>query len=705
MTAPRRYRFATAAQWAAGRVARAVMQADGAIGLVAPWGAATTLMSGPGIAVAIAPDCIAAWNDGSLLWTDEPGALAPQSRAVPSALAAARHLEVGRTQYWACDERPLLRAYVREVPVARLEIDLGADGIAQKLLDLAADGHDGVWVLALAQGSAFALHVDCSGNRGPQVPLPQRCGVPRAMTWAAQRLVLLDADGTKLQLLDPHHPEVVIEVPLSGVRPGGIGSTICSDGRRRIVVGGVDASAFGAQPWVASADTDGEWLGAFGLDAAPVDLACSADSLIVTTARAVLRFAADASGLSRRSEDSANFTTPRLVSTPVQGRGPWLRAQASAFLPEGCTLEMRWAGTDDTDLLAKIDALWRASGIGPALQRQRLDDAMGWSAPMRFERVGGSDPAAPTLCVLPLHDVGTQSLWIDVTLVAAASAGAPQLQSLDVLYPDESLMQNLPALYRREAAQPDSFVRNIVAALETTVQDLDQRIAGLGRLLDAHDTPEPWLDAIARWLGIPWDDTLALERKRALLNAAPLLLERHGTRGGLQALLAALLPDRSRVVDVGVDHGWTRLGSGGAAGSRLPALLPGWPHDAPVLNAKACLGRARLGDPAVPAQGATTWLAGRIDIEITATPDERKTWLPWLRPLVDAMTPLTARARLHWRASTARPLVPVLDDDLRLDSAPSALLGGGATLGRSRLDARRGTTLDRGGAAPAFTLD
>jgi hypothetical protein len=215
----------------------------------------------------------------------------------------------------------------------------------------------------------------------------------------------------------------------------------------------------------------------------------------------------------------------------------------------------------------------------------------------------------------------------------------------------------------------------------------------------------PWLDAAARWLGLPWDDALPAPAKRALLAAAPVLLAQRGTRAGLRALLAALLPaGRARFDDVGVAHGFARLSAAGTGGARLPALLAGWPDDAIVLDTKACLGRGRLADPARPAPDTAAWLAGRVEVEIAATPTEQRAWSPWLGPLVEAMTPLTARLRLRWTATTALPTIPVLDATLSLAADPPNRLGDGATLGRSRLEGRRGSALDDAGAAPGLRL-
>lgn len=705
----KRYRFATAAQWHAGQLARARVGADGSITTLAPWAAAAKL-AGAGGAAAVTPDGIAYWNDDAMrLWRAEPDAIDALPQVAPAALTRATRFAAGRIQLWAADARPIVAAYLLDPPVLRLKVDVAEHGIT-RIIDIAADGADGIWVLGLQAEHPIALPVDCTGQPGHQLALPDPCGAPRGITWIAGRLVVLDATGTLLRWVDPQHADATLQVSLRSARPGGVATCIASDAKTRIVVGGADAAAFGAAAWLVDATRDGELFGTIDLPAAPTTLACAADSLIATSASAVWRYRIDASGTARRSETSAGFITPLLESPPSEGRPPWLRAELSAVLPEGCSVELAYASSDDTHQLAAVRALLAQTGLAPTVRRQRLADLVPWSAPLRFEAVAGGGNATPTLCALPLHDLRTRSLLISVELIASPGAATPRIVSLDVLYPDDSLMQYLPAIYRRQAEQQaGDFIRTLVAALETSVASLDERIARLGQLVDPRDAPEPWLDAIARWLGMPWDDALPLSIKRRLLEAAPALLEQRGTRGGLQALFGALLPaHRARITDIGVEHGFVLLGSAGSPGTRLPALLSGWRGNSMVLNRKAIVGRGRLG-PAADAPDGSSWLAGLIEVEVSATPAERHAWSAWLPTLVAAMTPVTAQLQLRWSTCALRAMPRLdgsllLDDSLRLGEEPPLRLGSGAALGHARLSGLGGVTLGGAGDSPGFEL-
>ncbi len=59
-----------------------------------------------------------------------------------------------------------------------------------------------------------------------------------------------------------------------------------------------------------------------------------------------------------------------------------------------------------------------------------------------------------------------------------------------MLYPGLTLMDNLPAIYRKEEDRPDDFLRTLVGVLETTTQDIDQRIGAMGRQNRAKHCPK-----------------------------------------------------------------------------------------------------------------------------------------------------------------------------------------------------------------------
>ena len=329
---------------------------------------------------------------------------------------------------------------------------------------------------------------------------------------------------------------------------------------------------------------------------------------------------------------------------------------------------------------------------------QRVADILAerglWHAPVAFHGEG----LQAQRFAAPLFELRDPYLWVSLRLIAAPGAQQlPALQALSVLYPGHTLMEYLPSIYQREEAVPDSFLRALVGVFETTTQGLDERIAALGSHVHPKTASSEWLDAIARWLGLPWDDTLALAQKRCIVAHAHALASTRGTRAGLDTFLACLMPGsprRFRIVDAIADFGFATVGGAACAGSALPAVLGGRPRWHTELDGGARLGRMRLpcdGDDNDPWQ-----LAPAVRIDIAATADERRAWMPWLPAVLDALVPFTTRARVRW--IDARALQGQrLDGALVLEGAPTPHLGDDAITGVARFPAR-GTRLGATGA-------
>ena len=124
-------------------------------------------------------------------------------------------------------------------------------------------------------------------------------------------------------------------------------------------------------------------------------------------------------------------------------------------------------------------------------------------------------------------------------------------------------MEYLPAIYQRAEAEPGSFLRNLVGVLEATTQTLDGEIGAMGSKIDPDTAPVPWLNYVARWIGLPWDDALDETQKRALVKRANEIATKRGTRAGLEALLDCLMPGqppRYRVIDFTSEYSFATVG-------------------------------------------------------------------------------------------------------------------------------------------------
>ena len=224
-------------------------------------------------------------------------------------------------------------------------------------------------------------------------------------------------------------------------------------------------------------------------------------------------------------------------------------------------------------------------------------------------------PAKGQPIAVPLFQSPDRWLWLQVRLVTPPDVVPPAIRELRVLYPDASLMQHVPAVFRGSDNDPTGFLRSLVGVLETTTQGIDARIRSIAAHIEPSTAPEDWLDYVAGWIELPWENALPVEVKRRIVAGAGPLLDERGTRRGLERLLRALAGPNARIgiADLTVDHPPTRLGGACGAGARLPMLLAGPLPSAPILGTRTVLGRACLGVSADPMRTLVPTLRIEID--------------------------------------------------------------------------------------------
>ena len=305
------------------------------------------------------------------------------------------------------------------------------------------------------------------------------------------------------------------------------------------------------------------------------------------------------------------------------------------------------------------------------------------------------DSRAPGEVVLsaPLHDVRDPLIWIEVALFAAPGGRLPVLSELKVLYPGPTLIAHLPAIYRSGELESANFTRALVGVLEAGSQNLDEEIGSLGRKIHPKSADNEWLDYVASWVGLPWDNALTLDQKRRIVSRAAAIAEGYSTRAGLEELLECLVPGRPRrfrIVDVTAEYGLATIAGRGYEGSRLPAILAGLPATATELGSKAILGKARL--PCSDHMSDSARLVGHVRVDVAATAEQRETWSPWLGRLVEMMLPAVARADVRWLGPNELRSGRI-DEESRLQGELTAHLGSDAVTGASRLGGRARTIL------------
>jgi phage tail-like protein len=685
---PKRYLFESAAQWGAGLFAGGLLGPSGLTPISRLTETPVRIWSGDGYAPAAAASGEIYWRDGAgtLHWLsdDDPpeicGDQADAGRfgAALRIIATTRLLwtaDVGARAIDAVDRRSLqpiadvtLSGTVRDLALAKRQAVavLVAEPEGVKLVRM--DERRRISAISLPPLDGAAFLVARAGSRWV-------VAVPTGLWWATAGVTT--GSWAELPLHALGHGDGLAVALLAAFPPTGL-----------LLVYG---AAQGASQRLAILGSNGNVL-----DDQSVPTAVGALHGVAGMGSAV--WLAGGTGLWRwdlGGAGKATFITPALRS-PLGQQSGWLRAEIQADLPPGATIACQIGSTADPKRATEAQAILTDPGLADAARAAALAARIAWGPPIQVAAghdTPGTDPATvvPTPWVVPLHTVADEYLWLKLDIAESAGGGTPSVSSLAVLYPELSLVQRLPAIYR---ASPSAHLRGLVALLDVQAQGLDRRIASLGKLVAAATAPDDWLNYLASWLGLPWEAGLPAETRRALLEAAPDLLAMRGTAIGIRRLIGVLLPGRPVRLSDAAALAPALLPQPGEGSAALPMVLLGRRQDATRLNA-AVLGRTKLR-PCGPQDDPLLRLSGWLLIEVSATESERAALAGPLARLLTGYVAagLTPVLRwLAWPSGAGRRL----DEDLNLQGPRPGVLGQSVQLG--------GITLDGAGPSLRAGLD
>ena len=694
------YRFATEAQWQTCHFAGADRRTAAARKGMRPFALfrlpPKKLWEVEAHAPAISQELKLIWRDKDHLWTLSYPEEGPAKTGAPSEIASAKRLVAGPDMLWAVGADDHVHAFDSETLVRIFQADLGN----LFAVDIASDSGDGVYVLGQADGQVRVVHLGCSGNVHGMLALDDVeeasdlvfLGIPH-------RLVVLASARSKLHFVDAKSERAVRTVHLSALRGCFKATAIGSDRCSRFFVAGTDRIPTDGKHRVLIVDEDGSLLGTMPVDQGPPEAKPADDEvtgidanrsqLFLTTRKGVLRFDPASTVPQGVGEVEALLVTP-LLRSPATGAQKWIRVDAKVDLPPGCSIRISHASAANFDAHKKAEEALVDPMLTPS---QRLAKWRNAVVTRTYAYHGDSHEPREVSLSAPLHDVRDESIWIEVTMIAAPGGRLPALSELRVLYPGTTLIEHLPSIYRSGELTSGDFTRALVGVLEAGTQELDETIGKLGQKIHPKSAEGSWLDYVAGWLGLPWDNGLSVDQKRRIVSRGAALAKGYSTRSGLEELFDCLMPGtprRFRVIDITADFGLATIAGRGCEGSRLPAVLAGLPATATELGNKAILGKARL--PCGESEPDYPRLVGRIRIEVAATAEEQAAWSPWLAGLVETMLPATVRAEIRW-LGPAELRRGRIDENSKIIDEPQVRLGTDAVAGASRLGGRARTIL------------
>ena len=224
----------------------------------------------------------------------------------------------------------------------------------------------------------------------------------------------------------------------------------------------------------------------------------------------------------------------------ITGIGPIRKARLAAG---GITSPQELAGLD-VGLIASLVTRGIRT-ITPARAADWQDEAEGILASDPVRATFGTGEDWTTLSAADPRDVlldaNGRYLWVQLDLVGTEDA-VPTVQSVDASYPRESYLSELPAVYR-EDEETSAFLERFLALFERILTDVDHEIADISTILDPQGIPGnmPHLAWLGEFLGVEVDEAWPTEATRSLIEQAPALYRKRGTREGLEEMIQLYL--------------------------------------------------------------------------------------------------------------------------------------------------------------------
>lgn len=140
-----------------------------------------------------------------------------------------------------------------------------------------------------------------------------------------------------------------------------------------------------------------------------------------------------------------------------------------------------------------------------------------------------------------LPDAIGRFLWVKLDIVGTADA-SPTVSAFRAYFPRQSYLRYLPAIYQ-EDEHSAAFLERFLSIFESIFVDLEEEIESTTKFIDSYGIPARYLPWLGGWLAIAVDETWSHAAIRKLIQEAPALFKKRGTKAGLLAVLDVFFTD------------------------------------------------------------------------------------------------------------------------------------------------------------------
>jgi phage tail-like protein len=241
----------------------------------------------------------------------------------------------------------------------------------------------------------------------------------------------------------------------------------------------------------------------------------------------------------------------------------WHKIVVESHLTNDTQIIVRHYASDEREVYVDgrrvaLDDWLRDESVPPDERLDRISRL--WSAPIR-------DPRDALL-----HKARGRYLWLFVELIGSEQ-NAPALKAIEVRYPRETMLSDLPSIYQRHEPSRD-FLSRFLSLFQTMLETTDDKIDQAARSFDPGGVPASSLGWLLGWLGIQAEDYWTEAQLRELLRKAPEISRLRGTRYALETVIEIYTGEKPIILEYDQVKPLREIPELGAAVDQLYASEP-----------------------------------------------------------------------------------------------------------------------------------
>ena len=310
----------------------------------------------------------------------------------------------------------------------------------------------------------------------------------------------------------------------------------------------------------------------------------------------------------------------------------WHRLSLHARIPQKTVLHVHYHVSDSSLLKKTIDGILTDPEKSTQEKADSIDKQIKWTGP---ETLTGNEIDSKDML---FREKKGRYLWMKIGLLTFDEKAGPEVTRMKVLYPANSYLRYLPAIYQEDPVSRE-FLERFLSIFETVLYDLETDIGNVSDYFDPDIVPPGFLAWLASWLNLAVEEDWTDDKKRYFIKRAPVLYKLKGTRASLEELIRLYTGKRPFILEHSRTGKPMVISRDGSFTLGIDSLLLKTPVRGFRLGDDSIIGQVALRDIVQSPEEPFLALAYRFTVIMNLSAEELKRYEKGLRQILDNEKP------------------------------------------------------------------